>query len=276
MLEHLPAARHEVRVVVSARAHRFPVSRSQGRPNVRFEEIPGRVLGKRETFRLKLEALPAGLLKNIGVHRRVAEDGVSPEVITSDCETWADLEGSCPSLGTLWSSASSPSCPQAQDDAGAAHPAAGGPRGEARARRASAHLIYPTTARAVVARAGSSSTDGMRKRSTSTRAPTVWPSRAIPRAASADKCPGATKCSSAVQRREREGCAVLKGVVGLRSSGSPALVLRPRRILRARPRPVSRFSGARRRTPACLRVCPGDPGRPAPPGSRSDALHLRP
>jgi len=100
VLEHLLAAGHEVRVVVSGRAHGFLVSRFQGRPNIRFEEIHGLVLGfegnaldKSETFRLNLEALPAGMLKNIGVYRRVAEDGFAPEVVISDFETWAFLYG---------------------------------------------------------------------------------------------------------------------------------------------------------------------------------------
>ena len=100
VLEHLLAAGHEVRVVVSGRAHGFLSSRFTGRSNIRFEEIHGLVLGfegnaldKSETFRLNLESLPAGLLKNIAVYRKVAEDAFQPEIVISDFETWAYLYG---------------------------------------------------------------------------------------------------------------------------------------------------------------------------------------
>lgn len=100
VLEHLLAAGHEVRVVVSGRAHGFLVSRFQGRAGIRFEEIHGLVLGfegnaldKSETFLDNLEALPKGLLKNIGVYRKVAEDGFDPQVVISDFESWAYLYG---------------------------------------------------------------------------------------------------------------------------------------------------------------------------------------
>ena len=98
VLEHLLAAGHRVRVVVSGRAHGFLVSRFAGRAGIEFQEIHGLVLGfegntidKSETFFTNLEALPAGLLKNIAAYRKVAEDGFEPEVVISDFESWAYL-----------------------------------------------------------------------------------------------------------------------------------------------------------------------------------------
>lgn len=100
VLEHLLAAGHEVRVVVSGRAHGFLSSRFAGRKGIAFEAIHGLVLGfegnaldKSETLRLNLESLPSGLLENIAVYRKVAEDAFEPEVVISDFETWAYLYG---------------------------------------------------------------------------------------------------------------------------------------------------------------------------------------
>ena len=41
ILEHLLSSGHEIRVVVSGRAHRFLVERFQGRAGIAFEEIHG-------------------------------------------------------------------------------------------------------------------------------------------------------------------------------------------------------------------------------------------
>ena len=98
LLEHLLTLGHTVRVVVSGRAHGFLTARFQGRDRIRFEEISGLVLGfegnavdKSQTFWRNLEALPEGVLKNIAVYRRVAEDGFTPELVISDFESFAHL-----------------------------------------------------------------------------------------------------------------------------------------------------------------------------------------
>src|SRR4051812_21285908 len=61
-LEHLLTRDHEVRVVVSGRAHKFLVERFAGRKNITFEEIHG--------LHLKFEgndlALTESLLANLG------------------------------------------------------------------------------------------------------------------------------------------------------------------------------------------------------------------
>lgn len=98
VLEHLLAAGHTVRVVVSGRAHRFLVERLEGFPNLTIEEIHGltlRYFGNRvdrsESLFENLRQAPAGLQKNLEVYRRVAETGFSPELVISDFESWAAI-----------------------------------------------------------------------------------------------------------------------------------------------------------------------------------------
>ena len=96
VLDHLLAAGHEVRVVVSGKAHRFLVERLQGRPRVTVDEIHGLTLAYDgdelhlgESLLENLEKAPAGLRRNVEEYRRVAEAGFSPEVVISDFESWA-------------------------------------------------------------------------------------------------------------------------------------------------------------------------------------------
>jgi len=99
-LDHLLTAGHEVRVVVSGRAHGFLTERFKGRANIRIEEIhglhlnyEGNAVDKSESVTTNLEQAPRGILKNIEVYRKVAEDGFAPELVISDFESWAFLYG---------------------------------------------------------------------------------------------------------------------------------------------------------------------------------------
>jgi uncharacterized protein (TIGR00661 family) len=100
VLDHLLARGHEVRVVVSGRAHGFLRSRFRDRPRFSLDEIHGLVfayrgkgLDRSASLRLNLERAPAGLLRNLRAWRRVAEDGFLPEAVVSDFESWSHLYG---------------------------------------------------------------------------------------------------------------------------------------------------------------------------------------
>jgi len=98
VLEHLLQAGHEVRVVVSGRAHRFLTERLTAYPNVSVEEIHGLTLSyfgnsldRSKSLFENLRKAPKGLQKNIKVYRKVAESGFAPELVISDFESWAAL-----------------------------------------------------------------------------------------------------------------------------------------------------------------------------------------
>ena len=98
VLEHLLAAGHEVRVVVSGRAHRFLVDRLKGHERVTLHEIHGlslryfaNSLDKSESLFENLKNAPRGIKKNIDVYAEVAEQGFRPELVISDFESWAAL-----------------------------------------------------------------------------------------------------------------------------------------------------------------------------------------
>jgi uncharacterized protein (TIGR00661 family) len=98
ILEHLLSRGHDLRVVVSGRAHRFLVERLGGHPRLAIEEIhglslayEGNVVDRSESLLHNLESAPRGLLQNIQVYRRVAENGFAPELVVSDFESWAYL-----------------------------------------------------------------------------------------------------------------------------------------------------------------------------------------
>lgn len=97
ILEHLLAAGHEIKVVVSGRAHKFLIEKFKGRRDIAFEEIHGlhlvvedNELDVSESLWSNLDAAPAGLRKNIDVYRRVVGD-TEPECVVSDFESWAYL-----------------------------------------------------------------------------------------------------------------------------------------------------------------------------------------
>lgn len=100
VIEHLLDRGHEVRVVVSGRAHAFLTQALADRPRVSLEEIhgfhldfDGPELDLLKTVVSNLAKAPAGLQKNLGVLRKVAEQRFRPQVVISDFESWAYLYG---------------------------------------------------------------------------------------------------------------------------------------------------------------------------------------
>jgi uncharacterized protein (TIGR00661 family) len=98
VIEHLIAGGHEIRIVVSGRAHRFLVERLKAHPSVRIDEIQGlhlsyfgNRLDKSESLFQNLKKSPKAIRRNIEVYRKVAEDGFQPELVFSDFESWAAL-----------------------------------------------------------------------------------------------------------------------------------------------------------------------------------------
>lgn len=100
VIEHLLGRGHELRVVVSGRAHDFLIERLRGHDRLAIEEIHGLSLGYEgnqvdlgESLLQNLEEAPRGLLRNIQVYRKVAEEGFAPELVVSDFESWAYFYG---------------------------------------------------------------------------------------------------------------------------------------------------------------------------------------
>jgi uncharacterized protein (TIGR00661 family) len=100
VIEHLLEAGHDVRIVVSGRAHKFLVDKLGQHPNVVIDEIHGMVLSyfgneldRSQSVYLNLLNAPKSIKKNIKVYRRVVESGAMPEVVISDFESWAALYG---------------------------------------------------------------------------------------------------------------------------------------------------------------------------------------
>jgi len=98
VVEHLVGSGHEVRVVVSGRAHGFLVDRLKSSERATVEEIEGltlRYLGNRldmtGSIFHNLQNAPRAIRKNIKVYRKVAEDKFEPELVVSDFESWAAL-----------------------------------------------------------------------------------------------------------------------------------------------------------------------------------------
>lgn len=100
VLEHLLSRGHELKVVVSGKAHDFLKTRFSGRPGFTIEEIHGitlRYFGNKVdragSLYWNLVTSPKGVLKNVEVYRRVAEQGFRPRLVISDFESWAALYG---------------------------------------------------------------------------------------------------------------------------------------------------------------------------------------
>lgn len=98
VLRHLLGNGHEVRVVVSGRAHDYLADRLRAYSNVTVEEIHGltlRYFGNRldrsGSLYWNLRHAPKGIRKNVKVYRKVAEDGFAPQLVVSDFESWAAL-----------------------------------------------------------------------------------------------------------------------------------------------------------------------------------------
>ena len=100
VLEHLLQAGHELRVVVSGRAHRFLTERLAHYSNLSIQEIHGFTLSyfgnsldRSKSLFENLRKAPKGIKKNLAVYREVAESGFVPELVISDFESWAALYG---------------------------------------------------------------------------------------------------------------------------------------------------------------------------------------
>ncbi len=98
VIEHLLGRGHEVRVVVSGRAHGFLQQRFGAHPGFDLHEIRGLELALdgmevdlEETLWENLEHAPGKLLHNLEAYSRVVEAGPEPELVISDFESWAYL-----------------------------------------------------------------------------------------------------------------------------------------------------------------------------------------
>lgn len=98
VIEHLLRSGHEIRIVVSGRAHRFLIERLAGQKHVTIDEIHGLTLtyfgnelDRSESLFDNLRKAPKGIKKNVEVYRTVAEQGFEPEAVISDFESWAAL-----------------------------------------------------------------------------------------------------------------------------------------------------------------------------------------
>jgi uncharacterized protein (TIGR00661 family) len=98
VLSHLIDTGHEVRVVVSGKAHDFLKDRFSEKKSITVEEIDGltlRYFGNRldraGSLFWNLRSAPKAIRKNIKVYRKVAEEGFRPELVISDFESFAAL-----------------------------------------------------------------------------------------------------------------------------------------------------------------------------------------
>jgi len=98
VVEHLAKTGHEIRIIVSGRAHGFLVQKLAAYPNVSVEEIHGLTLqyfgnelDRTQSVFANLKHAPKGIKKNVKVYQRVAESGFVPDVVISDFESWAAL-----------------------------------------------------------------------------------------------------------------------------------------------------------------------------------------
>ena len=95
ILENLLHKGHEVRVVVSGRAHKFMAEKFHGRPNIAVDEIhglhlkfEGNDLDLSESVLSNLTGAPPGILKNLSVWKKI-NDEFDADVVISDFESFA-------------------------------------------------------------------------------------------------------------------------------------------------------------------------------------------
>jgi len=100
VIEHLLAAGHELRVVVSGRAHNFLLKCFRDRERISIQEIhglhlnyEGNALDLAESIRSNVEKAGHGILYNVAAYSKVAEEGFKPQLVVSDFESWAFLYG---------------------------------------------------------------------------------------------------------------------------------------------------------------------------------------
>lgn len=98
VLGHLLERGHEVRVVVSGKAHDFLVEKLRPYPKAVIEEIRGfqlryveNRLDRKGSLFWNLRNAPGAIRRNVKVYRKVAEEGFRPELVMSDFESWAAL-----------------------------------------------------------------------------------------------------------------------------------------------------------------------------------------
>jgi uncharacterized protein (TIGR00661 family) len=100
IIEHLSQLGHEIKVVVSGRAHAFLLQRLGALPLLSVEQIEGLTLtyfgnslDRSASIYHNLKHAPAAVVHNVEVYRKVAEAGFVPDVVISDFESWAALYG---------------------------------------------------------------------------------------------------------------------------------------------------------------------------------------
>jgi uncharacterized protein (TIGR00661 family) len=100
VLEHLLSEGHGIKVVVSGKAHEFLKTRFADRSGFAIEEIHGITLkyfgnkvNRSGSLYWNLIHSPKGVLKNIEVYRKIAEQRFRPRLVISDFESWAALYG---------------------------------------------------------------------------------------------------------------------------------------------------------------------------------------
>ena len=98
VIEHLVKQGHDVRVVVSGRAHRFLTDRLPESPKLSVEEIGGLTLAyegnrvdRSASVWQNLRAAPDLIERNINAYRDAVASGFQPELVFSDFESWAAL-----------------------------------------------------------------------------------------------------------------------------------------------------------------------------------------
>ena len=99
LLEHLLAAGHTVRVVVSGRAYQFLSDKFAGRTGISVDQIhglhlkfEGNDLDVTESLLSNLELAPEGIRRNLEVYKKVVAD-FDADVVVSDFESWAYFFG---------------------------------------------------------------------------------------------------------------------------------------------------------------------------------------
>jgi uncharacterized protein (TIGR00661 family) len=100
VIERLVGQGHEIKIVVSGRAHRFLTERLAHHANVTVEQIEGltlaylgNALDRSASIFHNLKSAPQAVAHNVEVYRRVAEAGFRPDLVVSDFESWAALYG---------------------------------------------------------------------------------------------------------------------------------------------------------------------------------------
>ena len=98
IIEHLLKQGHEVRVVVSGRAHSFLTERLKGYEHLSIHEIQGLTLtyvenrlDRSASLLRNLKLAPKSVRANVKVYRKVAESHFAPHAVFSDFESWAAL-----------------------------------------------------------------------------------------------------------------------------------------------------------------------------------------